>query len=245
MKKEFWKTETAPLKKELAEKFKCKFSVTKKAGSRYIHVNWIDGPTLGAVQKFCGRFNDDNRDDIMTDLFIGSQYTLEQREYSYKYHFLLDSELDLTSPPSLNDQLHNYFNMNLRRGTMRKLSFRESTEENPEAEIKTEDGQPLDTVKEVAECLRRQGFYAAVHDNDTRMVVRPRKDNPILSPPPKKEEEKKELFPNGKPFTGEYKGHPVISLPYQGGGFSFGLGKAKSVLKFLEDIKKFVEDNDK
>jgi hypothetical protein len=47
---------------------------------------------------------------------------------------------------------------------------------------------------------------------------------------------------------GEYKGSPVISLPLTADGkypFTFGLGKAKTILKYIDEIKKFVEDNDK
>lgn len=47
---------------------------------------------------------------------------------------------------------------------------------------------------------------------------------------------------------GEYKGNAIISLPVSGSTkypFTFGLNKAKAVLEYFEDIKKFVEDNDK
>lgn len=46
----------------------------------------------------------------------------------------------------------------------------------------------------------------------------------------------------------EYKGHPVLNLPMGNGGrysFSFGLSKAKTVLAYLEDVRKFVEANDR
>ncbi len=47
---------------------------------------------------------------------------------------------------------------------------------------------------------------------------------------------------------GEYKGSPTITLPTSVDGrfpFTFGLAKAKAILKYLEDIKKFVEQHDK
>ncbi len=47
---------------------------------------------------------------------------------------------------------------------------------------------------------------------------------------------------------GEYKGSPVISLPITPDGkypFTFGLSKAKAILKYIEDIRKFVQDNEK
>jgi hypothetical protein len=46
----------------------------------------------------------------------------------------------------------------------------------------------------------------------------------------------------------EYKGNAIISLPVAGSTkypFTFGLNKAKAILEYLDDIKKFVEDNDK
>ncbi|MBS3174753.1 hypothetical protein J4440_02635 [Candidatus Woesearchaeota archaeon] len=48
---------------------------------------------------------------------------------------------------------------------------------------------------------------------------------------------------------GEYKGHKMISLIEEGKEsdkyppFSFGVKKAKLILENLEDIKKFVEEN--
>ena len=47
---------------------------------------------------------------------------------------------------------------------------------------------------------------------------------------------------------GEYKGSPVITLPLSADGkfpFTFGLGKAKAILKYLDEIKKFVDEHDK
>jgi len=46
----------------------------------------------------------------------------------------------------------------------------------------------------------------------------------------------------------EFKGKPVIILKRQEDdkyAFTFGLGKAKLILENLEEIKKFVEENDK
>jgi hypothetical protein len=48
--------------------------------------------------------------------------------------------------------------------------------------------------------------------------------------------------------VGEYKGNAIISLPVAGSTkypFTFGLNKAKAILEFIEDIKKFVEENQK
>ena len=56
---------------------------------------------------------------------------------------------------------------------------------------------------------------------------------------------------NGKKLDvtiGEYKGSPVITLPLSADGkfpFTFGLGKAKVILKYIDEIKKFVAEYDK
>lgn len=50
---------------------------------------------------------------------------------------------------------------------------------------------------------------------------------------------------------GEFKGKPMIQLPTGKGkngevfNFSFGITKAKTIVKYFEDIKKFVENNSK
>lgn len=46
--------------------------------------------------------------------------------------------------------------------------------------------------------------------------------------------------------TGEYKGHPTISLMKDEEDmrpFTFGLGKAKLIIDNIDEIKKFVEEN--
>ncbi len=46
----------------------------------------------------------------------------------------------------------------------------------------------------------------------------------------------------------EYKGNPVISLPLSADGkypFTFGVSKAKVILKYIDEIKKFVDEHDK
>ena len=56
---------------------------------------------------------------------------------------------------------------------------------------------------------------------------------------------------NGKKLDvtiGEYKGSPVITLPLSADGkfpFTFGLGKAKVILRYIDEIKKFVDEHDK
>lgn len=46
---------------------------------------------------------------------------------------------------------------------------------------------------------------------------------------------------------GEYKGHKTIGLPMDEGGvnyFTFGIRKAKIILEYIDEIKKFVEENE-
>jgi hypothetical protein len=46
--------------------------------------------------------------------------------------------------------------------------------------------------------------------------------------------------------VGEYKGNPIITLPIgPRGGFTFGLTKARAILKYLDDIKAFIDKNEK
>jgi hypothetical protein len=45
--------------------------------------------------------------------------------------------------------------------------------------------------------------------------------------------------------VGEYKGNPVITLPIgPRGGFTFGLTKARAIIKYIDDIKGFIEKNE-
>ncbi|OGP23804.1 MAG: hypothetical protein A2X93_04840 [Deltaproteobacteria bacterium GWC2_56_8] len=54
---------------------------------------------------------------------------------------------------------------------------------------------------------------------------------------------------NKKPvIIGEYKGSPTISLPTRDDGkfpFTFGVTKAKLILAYIDEIREFVEKNDK
>ena len=46
----------------------------------------------------------------------------------------------------------------------------------------------------------------------------------------------------------EYKGNMIISLPVMGSTkypFTFGINKAKAIIEYLDDIKKFIAENDK
>jgi hypothetical protein len=47
-----------------------------------------------------------------------------------------------------------------------------------------------------------------------------------------------------QPRRDEYKGNPLIVLPMgENRDFSFGVGKAKAILEFVDEVKKFVEEN--
>ena len=55
---------------------------------------------------------------------------------------------------------------------------------------------------------------------------------------------------NQKPEAqiGEYKGSPVITIfinDNENFKFTFGLGKAKAIINYLDEIKEFIKQNDK
>ena len=82
--RDFKQTGTKEIKKALQSHFNHPFSVRKDRGtaSHWIQISWKDGPSDEAIRSFCSKFNDTSRDDIMTDLWCGSQYTSENRENS-------------------------------------------------------------------------------------------------------------------------------------------------------------------
>lgn len=86
MSRNYEKKSTAEIKKMLVAKFGkgCGWSVKKGRGtaSHWVDVRWTDGPPSKVVRSFCGAFNDSANDDMMTDLWCGSQYTSEHREIS-------------------------------------------------------------------------------------------------------------------------------------------------------------------
>ena len=80
----FKKATTAEVKRALVKHFNHKFSVKKGRGtaSHWMDVSWTDGPPEPVVRSFLGVFNDTSRDDLMTDLWCGSQYTSNHRDIS-------------------------------------------------------------------------------------------------------------------------------------------------------------------
>jgi hypothetical protein len=75
---------TKEIKQALKKEFKHDFSVTQGRGTahHWVNVRWYDGPPEEIVRSFCGQFNDSGRDDYMTDLWCGCQYTTESRNIS-------------------------------------------------------------------------------------------------------------------------------------------------------------------
>lgn len=94
--REFKQSETREIKKALMAHFDHPFSVTKGKGTahHWIHISWTDGPADEAVRDFCFKFNDSSRDDIQTDLWIGSQYTSEHRENSAEAYLWAVKEIE-------------------------------------------------------------------------------------------------------------------------------------------------------
>jgi len=100
----FRQAETGTIKRELTQHFGWRFSVARSRGtaSRYINVRWTNGPTMEAVDGFLSQFNDTAHDDIMTDLWCGSQYTSTHRDYDPEGAWMALSGLDLRNglPPA-------------------------------------------------------------------------------------------------------------------------------------------------
>jgi len=51
-----------------------------------------------------------------------------------------------------------------------------------------------------------------------------------------------------QPVIGEFRGNPVITIfidKNEAYKFTFGLGKARAIIEYLDDIKKFIEQHDK
>lgn len=61
--------------------------------------------------------------------------------------------------------------------------------------------------------------------------------------PPKDSDERPRV---NVPTRGEFKDNPTLTLPMPKSrkDFTFGRGKALTILQYLEDIKKFVEDTE-
>jgi hypothetical protein len=80
----FERIEPRELKRRLTEHFRHPFKAHRSRGtaSHWINVNWTDGPTDKEVSGFLLTFDDSGRDDIMTDLWCGSQYTSTSRHHS-------------------------------------------------------------------------------------------------------------------------------------------------------------------
>lgn len=56
------------------------------------------------------------------------------------------------------------------------------------------------------------------------------------------------MIMSNKPFIGEYKGSPVISLPLDNTNtffFSFGVVKARIIINYMKEIKDFVKKYEK
>lgn len=236
----FQKTETKDIKRELQKHFNWKFSVTRGRGTAYhwIGISWINGPPEKDVRSFCNKFNDTSGDDIMTDLWVGSQYTNEYREFTPEYCWQLCGKLDLRKPPSLKDQMENYFDY-LRHKGYDQFSF--GVDEN-QIDIRSETGTSFyEENKIVKERLELQGYEVMVNDDNTQIIVKTKKVKPDTDNTP--QSDKKQPQNVNKPIISEYKGHPTITLPWNDKGFTFGLTKAHAILEYYEHIKAFVELN--
>jgi hypothetical protein len=50
-----------------------------------------------------------------------------------------------------------------------------------------------------------------------------------------------------QPTIGDFKGNKTLSIPFgpENEAFSFGLTKAKAIVKYFAEIRQFVDENDK
>ena len=96
MTKDFQRTEPRDLKRILADHFRHPFKARRNRGtaSHWIDVSWTDGPTGKEVRSFLLTFNDSGRDDIMTDLWCGGQYTSDSRHYSPEAFYWAVAEVE-------------------------------------------------------------------------------------------------------------------------------------------------------
>ena len=156
--KTFQEVTTRDLKKRLQGEFSQKFSVTQKASSRYIHISWTDGPTQSQAQAFCRQFDDDSGDDITTDYFGGSQYTLCIRHLTKENCWILLNQVDLRQPlPPLAELVKIGAGMLTRRNRHDTLSWNENS-------IKFGPAYRLD-AENIAEALRELGYKAELTEN--------------------------------------------------------------------------------
>jgi hypothetical protein len=73
-------TSSQALKKELKTMFSVPFSVRRQG--RYYHISYDAGPAYGDVHRHLAQYQDNGNDDMMTDLFCGSQYVILERHFS-------------------------------------------------------------------------------------------------------------------------------------------------------------------
>ncbi len=112
MTKDFQRTEPRQLKRLLAEHFRHPFNARRDRGtaSHWINVSWTDGPTDKDVRDFLLTFDDSGRDDIMTDLWCGSQYTAASRHFSPEafYWAVAQVEREFGLKVKVTDELSKY-----------------------------------------------------------------------------------------------------------------------------------------
>lgn len=158
MSRDYQEAITKDIKAALVSHFSWPFSVTKSRGSRYINVRWTDGPTSEAVNTFTRKFNDDGNDDIMTDLFVGSQYTNCHRHFSNDAAYPLLFKIDLRfDKPALSELVAAAMD-NIARGYQGKLTS------NVSADGKTAGlycEKPW-LLEEMAEAFNALGYKTAI-----------------------------------------------------------------------------------
>lgn len=200
-----------------------KFTVKtdKYSGGSSIRVGWYDGPTTKEVESVVGHYHGASFDG-MQDLKESHDSELNGEIVHYGNDYLFcERKYTKQALEEVAAYLYNKFGWNVKIiGDSRYDPYFDT------------NNTPYDYYSQVNRELYNYSFFKQ-EEQPTTTEETPIQDNDPITP----EDNKKPVF------IGEYKGHPVISLPIGDNEFTFGVNKAKAILEYLEEIKKFIENN--
>jgi hypothetical protein len=199
-----------------------KFSVrsSRYSGGSSIDVSWVDGPTTKQINALIGHYKGASFDGMidLKSYHNSTDETGAEVHYSNDYIF---AQRELSKESKLYAWELACKNWNLDSA----LAYWEDSKWG---------GQ-----------LKFTSFERLHGGNDTAQDYWRKELNKISfwKPPTDTPENKPTLdTTNGVQFT-EYKGKPIIKLPYGKKGFSFGVTKAKAILEHMKEIEQFITDN--
>lgn len=201
-----------------------------------LHVSWNDGPTKEQVKE-------------IVDIYHGSHYEQNGGDSIKAYH-------DITCPETGkqikcgNDHLsyHRGFSFKACEQLVKEFIIKYPSVLDSDFEIKENWDHKFWYVlgnrnKEIPGAARTYfNDVAAVFGEFSREYSFTEAQNPSseYSETPQQHADSDVQSPT----ISEYKGNQIINLPMDNGkDFSFGVTKAKTILQYLEEIKKFVGDN--